>query len=299
MIHSVSPTWRDISVVIVAFNSEHVIAQSLESVKNAARVIVVDNASTDRTVEIAKQVLPSVHVIQNPINMGYGTANNIGFDSITTPYGMILNPDAVITEGAIDHLHARLETDFSCAVCAPLLKSPENKLELYVMDFRERSHQPMTTLPQGPFCTGFIMGAAMFWRLSAWRQLGGFDEAIFLYGEDTDLGLRTSQAGYSMIIEPASIVRHLGGQSERPSKEQQWRRNWQMTWGGLYVNSKWGDSESARADARALLRKHGLKAVLYFPLLRFNRFYTNFARAHAAWTFLSGRPSWPGRKHET
>lgn len=290
-----TPDWQDISVVIVVFNSEHVIAQSLTSVKNAAQVILVDNASTDRTVEIARQTLPSVQVIQNPINMGYGTANNIGFEAITTPYGMILNPDAVMTEGAIQHLRAHLEADPACAVCAPLLKSPEGKLELYVMGFQERRHHPMTALPQGPFCTGFIMGAAMLWRMSAWRQLGGFDEAIFLYGEDTDLGLRTIQAGHTMIIEPASIVRHLGGQSERPSKEQQWRRNWQMTWGGLYVSSKWVDKETTRKDARTLICKHGLKALVYIFLLRFNRFHTNYARAHAAWTFLFGHPSWPGR----
>jgi glycosyltransferase involved in cell wall biosynthesis len=65
--------WQDITVVIVVFNSSHVIAHSLKSVEHAAEVILVDNASTDRTVEIARETLPTVRVIQNPINMGYGT----------------------------------------------------------------------------------------------------------------------------------------------------------------------------------------------------------------------------------
>ena len=287
--------WQDITVVIVVFNSSHVIAQSLKSVEHAAEVILVDNASTDRTIEIARETLPGVRVIQNPINMGYGTANNIGFEAVTTRYGMILNPDAVVMGDGLKIVRDRLENDAGCAVSAPILQSPEGVPELYVMGFNEHYHHTLDRIPDGPFCTGFVMGAAMLWRMDVWRALGGFDEAIFLYGEDADLSLRATRAGFSIVVEPDAVVKHLGGQSEQPSKEQQWRRHWHMTWGGLYFSAKWASASAARLDAWRMVRKHGAKALFYVLVLRFNRAYTNYARADAAWTFLKGRPSWRGR----
>ncbi|MEX2312256.1 MAG: glycosyltransferase, partial [Rhodospirillales bacterium] len=156
-------------------------------------------------------------------------------------------------------------------------------------------HHSLERMPDGPFCTGFVMGAAMLWRMDVWRALGGFDEAIFLYGEDADLSLRATQAGFSIVIEPGAVVKHLGGQSEQPSKEQQWRRHWQMTWGGLYFSAKWASADQARRDAWRIVRKHAAKALFYTLICRFNRAYTNFARTHAAWSYLQGRPSWRGR----
>lgn len=295
MNHPPQAAWQDVSVVIVAFNSERVIARSVASVKAAARVILVDNASSDKTVEIAQDVLPSIRIIRNPFNMGYGAANNLGFETVTTPYGMILNPDAVVGAVGMDKVLRHLEHDRQCGVCAPLLESPEGRPELYVMGFHERRHHGLASPPDGPFCTGFIMGAAMVWRMDAWREIGGFDEAIFLYGEDTDLSLRTTKARYSMIVEPRAVVKHLGGQSEPPSRARQWRRNWHMTWGGLYVQSKWEGPAPAQKRAWGTVWKNGLKTLFYIFVLRINRACVNFARANAAWTFLRGRPSWRGR----
>lgn len=287
--------WKEVTVVVVAYNSAAVIGECLRSLSRAARVIVVDNASTDDTREAARAALPSVEIIENPLNMGYGTANNIGFERSRTPYTLLLNPDAVVEDGTLEKLAAAGKEYPEAAVLAPLLIGPEGELELYVMGFGETTHRRQETPPDGDMCTGFIMGAAMLWRMDAWRRLGGFDEAIFLYGEDTDLALRATAAGDSMILVPDARVRHLGGQSEPPSRQARWRKAWHMTWGSLYVMAKHGREREAGNKAWGMIRRHGLKALFYFLVFRPKRFLGNLARAHAAGAFLKGRPSWPGR----
>lgn len=291
--------WKDVTAVVVVYNSAAVVGQCLRSLSRAARVIVVDNNSTDDTRDQARAALPTVEIIENPSNMGYGTANNIGFERSATPYTLLLNPDAMIVEGAMERLVAALEAYASAAVAAPILLSPGGELELYVMGFGEKRHHRLEAPPDGDMSTGFIMGAAMLWRMEAWRRLGGFDEAIFIYGEDTDLALRTTAAGYSMVVVPEAVVRHLGGRSDPPSREARWRKDWHMTWGGLYVMAKYGEERQARDKARRLLRRHGLKTLFYVLVLRPRRFLGNLARAHAAWTFLRRQPSWPGRRLHT
>lgn len=288
--------WKSVTAVVVVHNSAAVVGECLKSLSRAARVIVVDNASTDDTGAVARAALPTVEIVENPRNMGYGTANNIGFEQSRTPYTLLLNPDAVVTEGALEKLVAAAERYPQAAVLAPLLVGAEGRLELYAMGFGEKSHHRQETPPDGDMCTGFIMGAAMLWRMEAWRRLGGFDEAIFLYGEDTDMALRTATAGYSMIVVPEAAVRHLGGRSAPPSRQARWRKDWHMTWGPLYVMAKHGEKEEAETKAKAMVRRHGLKALFYVLVLRPKRFLGNLARAHGAWTFLRGRPSWPGRK---
>jgi len=85
--------WKSVTAVVVVHNSAAVVGECLKSLSRAARVIVVDNASTDGTGAVARAALPAAEIIENPLNMGYGTANNIGFERSRTPYTLLLNPD--------------------------------------------------------------------------------------------------------------------------------------------------------------------------------------------------------------
>lgn len=286
---------RELTVVVVVCNSAAVIGPCLESLAHTGHVIVVDNASGDDTRARARAALPSVEIITNPLNMGFGTANNIGFAASRTPFTLLLNPDMVVPAGALEHLLATAKAYPGAAVIAPLLKNPGGVLELYLMGLGEKTHHRQETAPVGDLCTGFIMGGAMLWRMDAWLRLGGFDEAIFLYGEDTDIALRATEAGYSLVVTPGAEIHHLGGQSDPPTLHTRWRKDWHLTYGNLYVKAKHGEAAQAREEALRLRRYHGLKALLYLIVIRPRKILGNLARALAANAFLGGRPSWPGR----
>ena len=98
--------WDDVTVVIVVHNSESVISAALQRVKQARRVIVVDNASHDDTCDAARRALPTVEIHKMDTNLGYGRANNRGFALAATEFVLLLNPDALVEEGALETLVA-------------------------------------------------------------------------------------------------------------------------------------------------------------------------------------------------
>ena len=277
-----------LTVVVVSFNSASVIRECLTSISLKLPIILVDNGSTDHTVEEARLARPDAKIIKNGVNMGYGIANNVGLAQVDTEYGMILNPDTVVIEDCIDRLVSVLERSPEAACAAPLLKSVDGKSEIYVMGPRETHHTRWQIEPEGDICTWFLMGAAVVWRMSAWRKIGGFDENFFLYNEDADLCLRTSRMGYAHILTPEAKVIHLGGQGTPRTLRQSWLRNWQLTWSNFYYQKKLGvHGINAHSAKRALW--HGLRALLYVFLLRPGKVLGESAKCSASVQFLIGR----------
>lgn len=283
--------WGDLTVVIVTYNSATAIAACLARVRHAARVIVVDNASHDDTVTVARAALPTVEVVALPRNEGYGTAANRGMERIGTGLGLLVTPDALLEDGALDRLAAALTGDPQAALTAPLLTGAQGRPDLAVMGPGERTHRAMVETPDGPFCSWFVNGAVCLWRMEAWRQVGGFDEAIFLYCEDLDLCLRTSRAGLSMVVEPAARAGHAGGRSTTPNPAVQRLKDWHQIWSHLYLAAKHGDPAAAKVEGRAMAIRYALRGLLYVLLLRKRRVRDNFLKAGAALTFLRGRPA--------
>lgn len=282
--------WAEVTAVIVTYNSATVIEDCLAALGPGARVIVVDSASSDDTLQRVRRRLPTADVIENPVNVGYGRGNNQGIERVRTPYALILNPDVIVSVGAVAGLLRKAGENPSAAIVAPLLERPGGGLELPLMGPGEHRHRHAEFVPVGDFCTWFVTGAVLFCRLDAWRALGGFDEKIFLTNEDTDLCLRATRAGYGLVVTPDVRVRHLGGRSVAPTWRVRWIKDWHMTWSHLYVEARYGDAPVARRG-RALAVGHGLRTLLYLLLLNPKKVAGNFAKTLAAVSFLLGRPA--------
>lgn len=289
--------WRDVTVVVVAYNSGHAIGGCLQALGAAAKVVVVDNASSDDSVAAVRAALPGADILRNAENVGFGTAVNQGFARAATKYALLLSPDTTIDGAALAKLIGAAEANPEAAIAAPLLKDSAGRTELSVMGPGEHNHRPADFVPDGDFCTWFAMAAVWLCPLDRWRAVGGFDEKIFLYGEDADLCLRTTKAGFSIVVVPDAVALHLGGQSSRKNWKSRWVRDWHMTWGHLYLEQNHGDAAKAASEARSLLRRHGGRAILYFLLLRWGRAMGNLAKASAARAFLGGKAAHsPGRQ---
>ncbi|MDD9876131.1 MAG: glycosyltransferase, partial [Magnetovibrio sp.] len=196
--------------------------------------IVVDTGSSDDTADVAAAAHPAGEVIRNTEDFGLAAANNQGFDQAETEYVLHVNPDARVDPGCLEQLIETADANPNAAGVAPLLINGRGDMELDVMGARERHHHKLPEAPDGPFCTWFITGAVVLWRLSAVRSIDGFDAGFFMYNEDTDICLRSTRGGYSLILDPGVSAHHYGGASGGTSLKSRIRKDWMMAWGHLY-----------------------------------------------------------------
>jgi len=223
----------DIIVVIVTYNSAHVIGGLLDSIPAAAdgltyHVVVVDNGSKDGTTELIS-TRGDCHVIYSQ-NTGYAGGINRGVRA-AGPAGaiLILNPDMRLHEGAIPPLLAALD-DPEVGIAVPQIRSPSGSVE------RSLRREPTPARALGLNWTGapvlaeyltgprdyetprtvdWATGAAFLMSRKCYEAVGGWDESFFLYSEETDVCLRARDLGLLTRYEPRSVMVHIGGQSGR------------------------------------------------------------------------------------
>lgn len=209
--------WHETAIVIVTFNSSQVLEKCLQSVAKAAQIIVVDNNSSDTTCEVALATLPSVTLCRNLKNMDFGRACNIGLNAAKTRYIVFLNPDATLSEKALQILYDTAQQYPDAKMLAPAL---ENIAGQRTTSFdNNRLHQKSwahETVADACCCVEFISGAVMFAPTEVMRDIGGFDDHIFLFYEDDDICERVRKIG-SIIYQPAATACHLWGRSSPPT----------------------------------------------------------------------------------
>jgi GT2 family glycosyltransferase len=284
--------WDRITVVLVTRNSEAILPSSLGSLTRARRIILIDAMSTDDTIAVASNCHPALEIISLTEDRGLGEATNKGFALAETEYVLNINPDTRMPEGCIEQLVQTADANPNAAGIAPVLTNANGDVDLSVMGPWERHHHAIAQPPDGPFCTWFLTGAVVLWRLSAFRAIGGFDEDIFLYNEDTDLSVRAMQKGYPLIVDPAALGDHFGGHSEELSLKSRIRRDRNMMWGHLNYERKYAGTDEADSAARIALKQCCGEALMGFVTLRPKKFLTNLAKARAAYSFLKGYAPW-------
>jgi N-acetylglucosaminyl-diphospho-decaprenol L-rhamnosyltransferase len=258
----------EITAVLVAYNSQAVIARSLEALSREPAVkaiTVVDNCSRDDTCELVREQFPSVKLIENPKNDGFGRANNIGLNRVATPYALLVNPDAVLQPGALEQLLGAAQAYPDAAILAPALVDEEGashhsfKRSVFA---REESRDEYIE-PEGDACAEFLSGAVWLLNMKLMKTVGFFDPAIFLYYEDDDLCLRARQAGYGLVYVPQAKAMHLMGKSSGEIKpESEYFKQKHMIWSRLYIERKYRGDKAAAKLATKLRAEYALKAAL-------------------------------------
>lgn len=272
-----------VTVILVTFNSRHILAACLSRLTLMQHVIIVDNASDDGTPEAAAQLLPQARVIVNQKNIGFGRANNIALEQTTTPFALLLNPDCVLDDGAIEALLAGAQRYPGAAILAPKIYLAPGKIENSFGPFfyKQKTKKPATD-PSGDLCTEWLLGAALFLKMEHMLKIGFFDPWFFLFYEEEDLCIRVRRAGYSSIVINDAHATHVVGRSTRPSVRLSYRRTYCLTLSRLYVTRKyWG---APRMTAKWLSVFFGSMAMLPLNLLWFNkrRILRGLARIAAA-----------------
>ncbi len=199
-----------------------------------AEVVVVDNASGDAIAEELARDAPGARLVRESVNRGYGAACNRGARETDRPYLLFLNSDAVVGPGAVAALADALDRDAGLAAVGPRLRNPDGSLQKSIrrlptpwrifcesagLAFLSGGRAPL----EGHTATRqdhtwareveALMGAALLVRRAAFEEAGGFDEAFFLYAEETDLMARWRERGWRLFYEPGAEVVHAGGRS--------------------------------------------------------------------------------------
>jgi len=210
-----------VSIVIVTYNSADYVEACINSidarrgrVAYAFEIIVVDNHSSDDTVRILKERFPSVALLENDENYGWGRANNQGVARATGDFIVILNPDTLVEEGWLDALtqpligRRRLLTTPKILIYdGSTIGNCGNILHFTGLAFtRGYGADKDACAVSEP--VSYVSGCCFAVRRDEFLQLGGFDEALFLYHDDLDFTCKAYLAGFESLYVPTSIIRH-------------------------------------------------------------------------------------------
>ncbi|MBN9249862.1 MAG: glycosyltransferase family 2 protein, partial [Mesorhizobium sp.] len=171
------------SIVLVTYNSSEVVADALRSIPPGHQVIVVDNASTDNSVEVCRSL--GATVLEMRSNLGFGTACNRGADVATAESILFLNPDARLQAGALSAMQqAMLQYPDSAAFNPRVLNEDGSQFLRRRTILLPRPYWVRPPAPSGDEEIITATGAALIVRTSVFKEINGFDENIFLYYED-------------------------------------------------------------------------------------------------------------------
>jgi GT2 family glycosyltransferase len=231
-----------LSIVIVNYNVKHFLMQCLQSVHKAisgieAEVFVVDNASSDHSVEMLKEKFPWVNVIANTENTGFSCANNQAIHLAKGEYVLLLNPDTLVAEDTfvkcLDFMH---QTPDAGALGVKMINGngeflPESKRalpipsvafykifglsKLFPNSKRFGSYHLTYLNNDKTQSVEVLSGAFMFIRKKVLDEIGLLDETFFMYGEDIDLSYRILKAGYKNYYLPDTRIIHYKGESTK------------------------------------------------------------------------------------
>jgi GT2 family glycosyltransferase len=234
-----------VSIVIVNWNSGALLSQCLQSIESfggdlVARVIVVDNASTDGSIAMAERLKSQrIEIIHNNDNIGFARACNAGARGVSSEFVLFLNPDTRLMKSALANAVRAMDERIRSGVgivgtqlidefgaisrCCARFPGPRH---FVIHGFGVDRIFPAAGFLMGDWDhsrsreVDHVIGAFFLVRMAVFNQLAGFDERFFVYLEDLDFSQRAARSGWKSWYEASAKVFHVGGGTSRQAKPQ-------------------------------------------------------------------------------
>ena len=249
----------DLGLVIVSYNTRQLTAACLESVYGAlstsdlqASIVVVDNASSDGSAAMIRRRFTQATLIDSEENLGFARATNLGIDEMATSptsprYILLLNPDTIVSQGALPLMVSYLDRHPQVGVVGPQLSYADGSFQhgafhfptlwMAFFDFWTVHHRladsrlngryPRRLYASGqPFPIDHPLGAALMIRWETIQQVGLLDGDYFMYCEEIDWCMRVKAAGWQVYCVPQAKITHLAGQSTQRFRDEMFIALW-------------------------------------------------------------------------
>lgn len=228
-----------VAIVILNWNGRKFLEQFLPAVVASdqlsdsshlsVKVVVADNASTDDSISFLENNYPNITILRNKENEGYAKGYNTALKQIRADYYVLLNSDVEVSANWLEPVIVLMESDKKIAACQPKILAFNKKdqfeyagasggwLDILGYPFMRGRIFEDCEIDEGQYDSAepcfWASGAALFVRSAVYHELGGLDEFFFAHQEEIDFCWRAQLAGYTVFVQPASVVYHVGGGS--------------------------------------------------------------------------------------
>ncbi|MBC2706473.1 MAG: glycosyltransferase family 2 protein [ANME-2 cluster archaeon] len=227
-------THPKVTIIILNWNGKEDTIECLESLKHITypnyEILLVDNGSTDGSVECLRGRYPGMEIIENGENLGFAEGNNVGIRKAMdegADYVLLLNNDTVVDPEFLGELVKVGESSPKTGIVGPKIyfydsdriQSCGGRINFYkgVVQGQKKYHRDLNHSKE-IINTEFLSGCAMLIKKIVFENVGLFDVSYFAYYEDTDLCVRTKAAGYDLLCVQSSIIWHKGSQSSKENR---------------------------------------------------------------------------------
>jgi len=224
----------DVTFLIVTFKSGESIHRCIDLIPKKYPVLVIENSADNFFKGDLEKKYNNVKCILAGENLGFGKASNIGLNLVKSKYTFLINPDTLLTSNSIEQLinYSQKINDFT--LLSPVMQDSEDK------NYRIYKKKLLPINTSEYLEVDFIKGFAMFFNMSKFKNIGFFDEKIFLYFEEDDLCRRVRNLNQKIYVIFSSKIIHAGGQSHNKefNEEMDHSRHWHHMWSYFYYNKK-------------------------------------------------------------
>ncbi len=213
----------DVEISIVNHENRDLLADCLRSIPEACgalrrRVTVVDNVSTDASIDMLAREFPDVSVVANRARMGFGANHNQVIGRLLTDrsarHVLVLNDDTTLDPGAVSLMVATMDADPALGAVGPTILGPDRSAQVSRLAYpavpSALLHDLGRRYTEVPDPAGWLQGCCLLLRVQALAAVGGFDERFFLFYEDCDLSRRLVDGGWGLAVCPDAAVLHVG-----------------------------------------------------------------------------------------
>jgi GT2 family glycosyltransferase len=325
----------DLSIVIVNWNTTTLLEACLNSIveqtkKFSYEIIVVDNGSADKSVEMVKQKFPHVKLIANKDNLGFTKANNQGFKIATGTYVLMLNSDTVVKSESLDKMMVFTQQRTDAGIVGCKLRYPNGDFQNSCFRFPDLisifligTFLPML-FPKNKLlnrdrygmrewdtihAVDCVMGSCILIKNELLQKVNCLDESYFMFCEETDLCMKVKKQGLKVLYYPEAYIIHVGGGSSKNWAGTAWSYN-AVNRGVLFFLAKWHSASTAWLANLIILVFSIPRFFLWgsldivdsvrekkkFTAKRLLKFYTYTYNLKALFNPNKFREAWGGRK---
>ncbi len=268
---------EDITIVITSFKSNNKINSCLDSINRKAKVIVIENSGSQSLKKSIEKKYENVECIISEENLGYAKGNNLGLSKVNTKYALVLNPDTVLQNNALENFLTTASKYKDFSLIGPYSNNKNKNQELENIIEVEN-----------------LKGFAIFFNMKKFEKNEFFDENYFLYFEEIDLCKKVNSEKGKIYLDTKIKISHEGGKSsdENYSFEIEKNRNWHWMWSTFYYHKKHNNFFYALAIIFPKFLSAFFKTIYYTLIFSKKKRDIYYSRLSGLTNSIIGKSSW-------